>query len=213
MLREGRLLHKGHFQFVCRTIPFFSHTRLSLSRCRSNTLTCFQHTNLNQFLEEKRTLEETAWKVTSMILVYSFYAVFFLFFLAAVMRRKRMLVNKKYLNLPFFNISWGLGGTYSAGKCKDKTGYMMTFFFFFWGTQKTEHIQFMQVGHWAKYKKNLRNPNHSSAKNKTPLPRCWSKQHRDVLEAMYSCFVKPVVCGQKSFAVNFTLFLKACNHD
>ena len=40
----------------------------------------------------------------------------------------------------------------------------------------------------------------------TVLSRCRSKQHRDVLEAMYIRCCKPVLCGQKSFVVNLTLF-------
>ena len=40
----------------------------------------------------------------------------------------------------------------------------------------------------------------------TVLSRCRSKQHRDVLEAMYIRCCKPVLCRQKSFVVNLTLF-------
>ena len=40
----------------------------------------------------------------------------------------------------------------------------------------------------------------------TVLSRCRSKQHRDVLEAMYIRCLKPVLCRQKSFVVNLTLF-------
>ena len=50
----------------------------------------------------------------------------------------------------------------------------------------------------------------------TVLSRCRSKQHRDVLEAMYIRCCKPVLCRQKSFVVNLTLFRHthtACIHD
>ena len=40
----------------------------------------------------------------------------------------------------------------------------------------------------------------------TVLSRCRSKQHRDVLEATYIRCCKPVLCRQKSFVVNLTLF-------
>ena len=40
----------------------------------------------------------------------------------------------------------------------------------------------------------------------TVLSRCRSKQHRDVLEAMYIRCFKPVLCRQKSFVVNLTFF-------